>query len=172
MNAKNIKWGQLALISVAVSAIGGLSSLMSSKKERKIYTKQLKQAPWAPPAWLFAPAWMFNNFFILQALKRTLENKELTDRKKLLLLQAGIWAIFFSFNYIYFQKKSTVLASVWTQTDAVLALASLLLAWKHDKKLSANFIPLVAWTWYASSVAHYQAVKNPDAFLHTKALLN
>jgi len=92
MNTAKLKWWHVALISAGVSALGGLSSLMSSKKERKLYTRDLKQAPWAPPAWVFGPAWTLNNFFILSALKRTLERKDLADRKKLLLLQAGIWA--------------------------------------------------------------------------------
>jgi benzodiazapine receptor len=168
---RKFSWWQIALITTGVSLLGSISSLMSSKNEQKLYQKKLKQAPWAPPAWIFGPAWTFNNFFLLQGLKRILENEKLPGRKKLLLLQGIIWTIFFTFNYLYFKKKSTVLAAIWTQADAVAALASFLIAMKGDKKLSANYLPLVLWTWFASTLAHYQALKNDDEFLKIKAPL-
>jgi benzodiazapine receptor len=165
-----LKWWQVALISVAVSALGGLSGLMSQKKQRKVYTTKLKQAPWAPPGGIFAPAWTINNFFLIKALGRILDS-DMPEKKKLLRLQAGIWLVFFTFNYVYFRKKSPVLAAVWTMSDNVLAIASLLLAAKSDRKTALNFLPLVLWTGFASTLADYQALKNADPVLGTKALL-
>lgn len=162
-----LKWWQVALISVVVSALGSLSALMPSKKQKKVYTKELEQAPWSPPAWVFGPAWTFNNYFLLRALRMIIE-KDMPERRKLLLLQAGIWAIFFSFNYVYFKKKSPILADIWTMTDGVLAIASLLIAAKADKRISANYLPLALWTSFASTLAGYQALKNPDPVFDTK----
>ena len=158
------------MISVAASAIGGLSAMQSQKKQRKLYEKELKQAPWAPPSWAFAPAWTINNFFLLNALRRIL-SKEMPDKRKLLLLLAGIWFIFFTFNYVYFAKKSPILAAIWTKSDHLLAVASIIVAFKRDKKTALNYLPLAAWTSFASFVADYQALKNPDPVFHTKALL-
>lgn len=166
-----LTWWEIGLLSVAVSFVGGLSSLLSHKKETKLYTETLRQAPWAPPAWLFAPAWTINNFFVLLALQRLLKTKS-GKNKTLLILQGGIWAIFFSFNYIYFNKKSVVLAAVWTITDAALATASIAIASKEDKETALCYLPLTVWTNFAGSVAVYQALKNDDALLGTKALLN
>ena len=168
--ANKLKWWQVALISIVVSAIGGLSGLKSQKKQRKVYTNKLKQAPWAPPAAVFAPAWTINNFFLINALRKILA-KDMPEKRKLLLLQAGIWVIFFTFNYVYFRKKSPVLAAIWTMSDNVLAIASLLVSMKADRKMALNFLPLVLWTSFASTLSDYQALKNPDPVLHTKALL-
>ncbi|MGI8951307.1 MAG: TspO/MBR family protein [Chitinophagaceae bacterium] len=169
----SLTWWQIGLISVVISSLGSLSGGNPLKKQTKIYTRKLKQAPWAPPAWIFAPAWTFNNFFLLLALKRIIElDKNISEKKKLLLLQTIIWLIYFSFNYIYFYKKSPVLAAAWTVTDAALATVSFRLAYKADKKTSFNYIPLVMWTVFASTLAAYQALKNNDKFLHTKALLS
>jgi len=68
----HLKWWQIALLSIVTSAIGGLASGLSHKKERKLYNIKLKQAPWAPPAWLFGPVWTINNFFLLLALQRVI----------------------------------------------------------------------------------------------------
>ena len=82
-----LKWWQIALLSVAVSFLGKLTG-GSDTGQQKLYTKQLKQAPWAPPAWLFGPAWTINNFFLLLGLRRLYMNHDMPERKKLLLMQA------------------------------------------------------------------------------------
>jgi benzodiazapine receptor len=169
-SANKLKWWQVALISVAVSALGSLSGLRSSKQQKKLYDTKLKQAPWAPPSWVFAPAWTLNNYFLLNAMRRII-GKDMPEKRKLLLLQAGIWFIFFTFNYIYFRKKSPVLAAIWTMSDNILAIASMLISAKADKKLSLNYLPLVLWTSFASTLSDYQALKNPDPVLKTRALL-
>ncbi len=166
-----LTWWEIGMLAVAVSFVGGLSSLLSHKKETKLYTKTLQQAPWAPPAWLFAPAWTINNFFVLLALQRMLK-ENMGKTKALLILQGGIWAIFFSFNYVYFNKKSVMLAAMWTLTDAALATTSLALSAKKDKQTALYYLPLTVWTNFASSVAVYQALRNDDPLLGTKALLD
>ena len=169
-NQPEYKWWQGALALIVVTAIGALSA-GSKKKTRKIYEKQQKQAPWAPPAWLFGPAWTLNNIFLVWGLRRILNNTDMPNRKKLLLLQALIWADFLTFGYVYFKKGSPILAEAWTQTDALLALVSFFIALKSDKKLSYAYVPLLIWTWFASSLSAYQALYNADPVFGTKALL-
>lgn len=166
----NLKWWQVALIATGVSLLGNLSG-GPMDDEKKVYTRELKQAPWAPPSWLFGPAWTVNNFFLLMGLKRLLAQPDIPEKKKLLYLQSAIWIIFFSFNYVYFRKKSTILAALWTLTDAALAGSSLWLA-RKDKKMIGNYMPLAGWTSFASTLAIYQALKNKDRALGVKALLN
>lgn len=161
----------MVLTTIVVSAVGALSTGTTKKNERQLYNRKLKQAPWAPPAYAFGPAWTLNNFFLLLALKRMLEDQTLDARKKLLVKQGFIWVIFFSFGYVYFRKKSPLLAAVWTISDAILALSSLLDALKTDKRFAANYLPLLCWTGYAGSVAVYQALKNPDPVTDTPALV-
>lgn len=168
---KEIKWWQVVAATIIVSALGALSTGLSKKKERKLYESKLKQAPWAPPAKLFGPAWTVNDYFLLNALKQLLESNNLSARKKLLLKQAAIWLIFFSFGYVYFQKKSPLLAASWTLVDAFLAASSFANALQSNKKLAYNYLPLLGWTTYAGSVAIYQALKNPDPVFETQALM-
>jgi len=170
MNYSKLKWWQIGLLALTLSTIGGLSGMKSKKKERKLYNKQLKQAPWAPPAWLFAPAWTVNNYFLLTGLQHLLES-DIPEKKKLLLLQSMIWVIFFSFGYVYFNKKSSLLAAIWTMADAKLAASSFYIAYKSNKKLALYYLPLLIWTTFASTIADYQALKNADPVFKTKALL-
>lgn len=166
-----LKWWHIALISVGVSLLGRLSGGQTKKAGKKLYNVKLKQAPWAPPAWMFGVAWPVNNFFILLALQRLLAAEDLAGKKQLLMLQTAIWTIFFSFGFVYFRKRSPVLAAAWTMSDAALSVASFLLARKADKTLSYYYLPLVVWTTYASTLGDYQALKNPDPVLHLQAPL-
>ena len=167
---KEIKWWQVALAAIVVSVLGTFSTGVGKKNQRRLYEHKLIQAPWAPPAKLFGPAWAANNYFLLKALKQLLESNNIHGKRKLLFKQAAIWVIFFSFGYIYFKKKSTLLTAVWTLADALLAASSFANAMRTNKKLAFNYLPLLAWTGYAGSVAVYQALKNPDSFLNTPAL--
>lgn len=165
------KWWHGVLALAAVTIVGVLQSGRKTDT-RKMYKRKNEQAPWAPPAWLFGPAWTVNNIMLLWALIKILNDKSLTNRSALLGLQGGIWAIYFSFGYVYFRKGSTILAEVWTQTDALLATASLATAMRSNKKIALAHLPLFAWTWYASSVSAYQVVKNPDPYFDTAAVIN
>jgi tryptophan-rich sensory protein len=164
---ENLNWWQIGLVSLTASVLGRLAGGFS-KKDTQLYTKELNEAPWAPPKWLFGPAWTVNNFFTLLALQRVIKNSNLPEKHKLLLLQAGIWTIFFSFNYVYFRKKSTVLAAVWSVADMVLANTSLYLT-RKDTKTALSYAPLAGWTIYASSLAIYQALTNKDKALNIEA---
>lgn len=163
-----LSWWQLALITAAVSAIGARVGRKPGKSERKSFEK-FEQAPWAPPPWIFGPAWTANNFLLLSALNRIMKSRN-PDKQKLLYLQIPIWFIFFSFGYVYARKRSPVLAAGWTVADALLAAASFVISRKHDPKTSHYFLPLLGWTTYASSLAVYQAVKNDDPVLQTEAI--
>ena len=166
-----LKWWQVGLISLGASLLGRLIGQTTKKQQEKMYEKKLVQAKWAPPSWIFGPVWAINNYFILSALVRILTH-DVPNKNNLLLLQAGIWSLFFSFNYVYFKKKSPILAAVWTTADSAFALLSMLAAFKADKKTALNYLPLVLWTGFASTVADYQALKNPDPIFRSKALLN
>jgi len=165
----NAKWWQVALLSIAASAIGGLASITKHKKDKQLYNTKLKQAPWAPPAWLFGPAWTVNNFFLLLALQKLLKSN-MPQKRKLLAMQGVIWLIFFSFGYIYFNKKSTLLAAAWTMGDAALCAASIITLYKANSKTAYYYLPLMVWTAFASTLAGYQALYNDDPILRVKAL--
>jgi len=168
---KEIRWWQVVLAAIVVSTLGALSTGLGKKNQQKLYERKLKQAPWAPPAKLFGPAWGVNNYFLLKALKQLLESDSIPDKRKLLIRQVAIWIVFFSLGYVYFQKKSPILAAIWTLTDAWLASSSFANAIRSNKRLAFNYLPLLGWTGYAGTVALYQALKNPDPVFKMPAVI-
>jgi translocator protein len=162
---------QVALATIAVSGLGALSTMKPKSAERKLYQQELKQAPWAAPPWAFGPAWTINNFFLLKALSKMLDGNTSEQHKQVLHLQVPIWAIYFSFGFVYFNKKSPILAAAWTVADAIFAAISFSKARKIDKNLSFHYLPLLGWTSFASTLALYQAAKNDDPVMNTEAVV-
>nr|WP_269330384.1 tryptophan-rich sensory protein [Kineosporia babensis] len=84
------------------------------------------------------------------------------DRKRLLALAAVDAAVYVSFSYAYFRRRSPVLAAAWTATDATVTAVALPLLARHDKSAAAALLPQAAWLSLATPVAIYQAQANPD----------
>jgi tryptophan-rich sensory protein len=138
-------------------------------RPNRVY-KRFKQASFAPPAWVFGPAWTINNVSVLWGNLRLLNlPPDARNRRPLLWLQGASWGIFCTFSYVYFSLNSPILAFSWTVSMYALTLASAVLAWNTDRKIVLSLVTLLLWLSLASLVAAYQMIYNPDPFFNTPA---
>lgn len=163
-----VKWWQSALFLGGVTVLERLSTgKRASQNAKNLYERQ-NQPAWAPPAGVFGPAWGVNSLALTWAGQRLLNAPErLPNRNALLGLQAAHWLIYTTFGNVYFRQKSPLLAAAWTVADAAVAGTSYALARKADPKLAKAYLPLLAWTGFASTLAVYQALYNRDELLDT-----
>ncbi len=126
------------------------------------YYRSLRQAPFAPPSWAFGPAWTVAKLGASTALVRAARQVRGRDRRRLAVLGAADAAIFVSFSYVYFRRRSPVLAAAWTVADAAVTAAALPLLARHDRTAALALAPQAAWLSLATPVGVYQAVANPD----------
>lgn len=160
-------WHALAF-GVAANAVSVL--LTGRNAYDREYYENMRQAPFAPPGWLFGPVWALNNASVLWGNLRLLNQPEDTpNRRALLWLQAASWFVFVTFGYVYFRKKSPILAFVWTAADWALTVASVVLSLKNDRKITLSLGTLLAWLTLATPTAAYQAASNPDELFGTPA---
>lgn len=160
---KRYRWHHALGFGLAVNLASGLSERRA--EDRRFY-ESFEQAPFAPPSWAFAPVWAANNASTLWGNLRLLDQPEdIPNRRTLLWLQGVSWLVFSTFGWVYFEKKSPILAFVWTVVFWVLTIASVLLNLQNDRKLALSLGPLLAWLTLATPVAAYQAVRNPDELL-------
>ena len=157
------RWYHALGFGAAVNLASGLSGRRA--EDRRFY-ESFEQASFAPPSWAFAPVWAANNASTLWGNLRLLNQPEdATNRKALLVLQAASWFLFSTFSYVYFRKRSPILAFVWTAAMWLLTVASVLLSFENDRKISLSLGSLLAWLTLATPVAAYQAARNPDELL-------
>jgi len=146
----------------------GISGIATgrSARDRRFY-EGMRQAPFAPPAWAFVPVWTVNNISTLWGNLRLLNRPEGTPhRRALLVLQGASWLLYATFGYVYFRKKSPILALANTATMWLLTIASVVLGLKDGRRdVALSLVTLLAWLTLATPVAAYQAVENPDELL-------
>ena len=126
------------------------------------YYRSLKQAPFAPPSWAFGPAWVVAKLGWSAAAVRAARTVQGRDRSLLIGLAAADAAVYVSFSYVYFRRRSPVLAAIWTTADAVLTAVALPVLARNDRAAAAALLPQAAWLSLATPVALYQAAANPD----------
>ncbi|GLY30532.1 tryptophan-rich sensory protein [Kineosporia sp. NBRC 101731] len=147
---------------VALTAGLMLAGTAAGRPDDPAYYRSLRQAPYAPPPVAFGPAWAIAKLGWSVATLRAARTVPGPDRGRLLALAAVDAAVYVSFSYAYFRRRSPVLAAAWTATDAAVTAAALPLLARHDRAAAAALLPQAAWLGLATPVAVYQARANPD----------
>ena len=155
------RWWHGLAFGLAANAVSGLS--LGRRSEDRRYYEGLRQAPFAPPGWVFGPAWTINNISVLWGNLRLLNlPADTPQRQPLLWLQGASWLIYSTFSYVYFNKRSPILAFTWTGGMYILTICSMLLASKIDRKIVLSLVTLFLWLSLATPVAAYQMIYNDD----------
>ncbi len=113
--------------------------------------QQLIKPSWAPPAWLFGPAWTFLYVLIAISFGRVVWLFFKGKIPFLVLLPFILNLVFnFSFTTIQFGLKNNFLATV----DILLVLATLIWAmfaiWPHSRWVAYIQIPYLLWVSFAT----------------------
>jgi benzodiazapine receptor len=79
------RWWHAAALGVAANLVSGVGG---RRAEDRRYYEGMRQAPFAPPGWVFGPAWAINNASVLWGNLRLLNQpKDTPNRRELLALQ-------------------------------------------------------------------------------------
>jgi len=149
-------------------ANGASGLTVGRRRGDRRYYEEMDQAPFAPPGWVFVPVWAFNNASVLWGNLRLLNDRSVPYRSALLWLQGAGWLLYATFGYVYFRKRSPILALANTASFWVLTIASVILSLRGRRRdLALSQGTLLAWLTLATPTAAYQAAKNPDELFGT-----
>jgi TspO/MBR family len=92
---------------VPVLTIGLLGAgAIAGRPDDPDYYRSLKQAPFAPPSWVFGPAWTIAKAGASAATLRAAHRVQGPDRRRLAVLAALDAGIFVTFSYVYFASAA------------------------------------------------------------------
>ena len=154
----------VARVAAVAAAQFGAGMIAGRPSDAQFY-RQLKQAPFAPPAWAFGPAWAIAKTSSSCSLIRVLDRRRMRGRRAYLILAGVDAGLYVTFSYVYFRKKSPLLAAVWTCSTAAATAAQLAVVARADRKAAIGLMPQAAWLSLATPVAVYQAMHNPGPII-------
>ena len=164
-----------AAYSAVVIGAGAAASLRAKEGQGPQPYERFRQAPFAPPAAAFGPAWTVNKLADTWSLARLAHvdpPDEATRRaRRTAFAAAAVNEItYVAFPLAYFRLRSPWLAAAVTTTSAVATLVQLDATRRVDAAAAAALLPQTAWLALATPVAAYQAIYNAAPFLATAAL--
>lgn len=162
------------LLTIGVSAITGVATGQKIKSVRDTfgdvsYFRNLKQSVFAPPSWVFGPAWTLNNISVIWGNLQVLNKpKDTPGRDTFLALQGASWLNYVVFSAAYFSLRSPINAFVLTLSMFILTILSGLVAifQLKDSKVALSLATLTIWLMIALTAASFQAAWNYDELYH------
>lgn len=164
-----LRWWHGALAYGAVQAVS-LAETGNPVRQQRKYVAQDKPE-WSPPSWLFGPAWSVLTASMLYGDLRMLNDRTDPSRRTRMVAHAAAWASYFAFTPAYFRADSPVLGAVVSATMATASTAVVALAVRRgDRKTALAWLPVAAWTIYATALSVAVARRNPDRQFGTAAM--
>ena len=158
------------LLTFGLAAITGVATGQKIKSVRDTfgdvsYFRTLKQSVFAPPSWVFGPAWTLNNISVIWGNLQVLNKpRDTPGRTTFLALQGASWLNYVVFSAAYFSLRSPINAFVLTLSMFILTILSGLVAifQLKDSKVALSLATLTIWLMIALTAASFQAAWNHD----------
>ena len=138
-----------------------VAQLTSNRSDRRYY-RDLKRPGFAPPAWVFPVAWTGLNLMQVWADARLVNGKDIEGRRTLLALRGVNWLLYALFNPAFFRARSPVLGEAVTVAQMLNTFATIFTARRSAPGVALALTPMAGWLTFASTLAGWMAVKNPD----------
>jgi len=164
------------LIQALTFGLSGLTSAIKGNRGKSLqedifgdtsYFRELKQSIFAPPSWVFGPAWTLNNISVIMGTWRALNKaRDTSGRSAFLALQGASWINYVLFNAAYFSLRSPINAFVLTLSMFILTILSGFVAIFRlkDTWVALSLVTLFIWLNIALTAATFQALWNYDDF--------
>lgn len=155
-----VKSSSLASLAIAIAIpllVGASSAALSGPGMKAAYAAS-RQAPWAPPAWLFGPVWT-----VLYALMGVAAWRVWTAAggawTPALTWFAAQLALNAAWSPVYFRLRKPGLALGILAALLAVLVQTTRLFWKADAPAGKLLVPYVLWGAYASTLNAYTALK-------------
>ena len=145
------------LLVFAAAAAGGLASASAGN-----FFMELDRPLWAPPAWLFGPAWTVLYLLMGVASWLVWRRGGFSDARLALTLYGvqlvlnGLW------TWLFFVMRSGGLAFIEIIILWILILATLIAFWRKNKLAGLMLVPYLIWVAYASALTFSLWQRNPS----------
>jgi translocator protein len=128
---------------------------------REIYAC-LDKPSWAPPPWVFDPAWMISDVARIRGDLSVLHSPPSRARTAVLALEAVNWLAYAAYNPLLFGKRSTKVSFGVAVIQAAATAAAAIAGRRFGRRFLLGLAPTAAWLMYSVPLAGYVALHNRD----------
>lgn len=139
------------LVWIAGTSVAGVSGAVSAGSAKEFYAT-LDKPRWAPPAWLFGPAW--TTLYVLMAIAawRVWREHGIAGARVELTLYGVQLALNAAWSWFFFVRRSGRLALFEVSLLLAAVLATMASFWRRDPIAGLLFVPYAAWVSFATAL--------------------
>lgn len=146
---------------IVLTVVGAVVGSLGSLDAPTLYG-QLARPAWAPPAWLFGPAWTL--LYTLMAVAAWLVWREQAARGRRLALTLYVVQLAANalWSWLFFAWRQGGPAFVESLVLAALVAATLVAFWRAKRVAGALLLPYLGWVCFASALTYSVWQRNPS----------
>jgi tryptophan-rich sensory protein len=148
--------GGWLLLTFVFAAIGAYASSQAGA-----FYMQLDRPAWAPPAWLFGPAWSLLYLLMAIAAWRVQRAAPAGGARSELTLYVVQLAANALWTWLFFAWHRGAWAFVEILVLWMLIVATLLAFWRRDRVAGLLLLPYIAWVSFATCLCYSIWQRNP-----------
>jgi tryptophan-rich sensory protein len=145
------------ILGTSLAAIGGA---VTAKAAGEFYG-MLQKPSWAPPGWLFGPAWTVLYILMGIAAWRVWRDAGFSGAKVELAFYAVQLVLNMAWSYFFFVRRTGLGATVEVVCLWVSILVTLMLFWRRDTVAGVLFVPYLTWVTFATALTVAVWRRNP-----------
>ena len=145
------------IFGTSLAAIGGA---VTAKAAGEFYA-MLQKPSWAPPGWLFGPAWTVLYILMGVAAWRVWRDAGFSGAKVELAFYAVQLVLNMAWSYFFFVRRTGLGATVEVVCLWVSILVTLMLFWRRDTVAGVLFVPYLTWVTFATALTVAVWRRNP-----------
>ncbi|MBP6773924.1 MAG: tryptophan-rich sensory protein [Gemmatimonadaceae bacterium] len=142
------------------TSVAAISGAVTAGAARDFYA-QLNKPSWAPPAWLFGPAWTVLYVVMAVAAWRIWRTYGFEGARAELLLYGVQLAFNAGWSWFFFVKRSGLASTVEVSFLLTSVVATMIAFWAKDVVAGVLFLPYVTWVSFATALTVSVWRRNP-----------
>jgi translocator protein len=142
------------------TSVAAVSGAVTASSARGFYA-ELDKARWAPPAWLFGPAWTILYVLMAVAAWRIWRAYGFDGARTELTWYAIQLVLNAAWSWFFFVKRSGRLATIEVLALLAAVVTTMLLFGQRDRTAGLLFVPYVSWVSFATALTVSVWRRNP-----------
>lgn len=148
------------IFGTSLAAVGGAVTARAAGE----FYGMLDKPSWAPPGWLFGPAWTLLYVIMGIAAWRVWRDAGFSGARVELSLYAVQLVLNAAWSWFFFVRRTGVGATVEVVCLWLSILLTLIAFWRRDTVAGILFIPYLTWVTFATALTVSVWRRNPTLF--------